>query len=101
MINLTNNIYIPTIETAHILEDFNYVAKINIPSLMPLIPHNTKSKKIKVSSSNLCNFDKVYQNIPDLVFNNYYELENIGDGYKGENILISFVSEDINQITVI
>lgn len=100
MHNLTN-LSIPIIETAYILEDFSGNAKINIPCVMPKVPRDTKTKSFKINTNNICNSDSVFNNVKDLTLANFYEVEKVGDGFKDESLVISFVSEDINQITII
>lgn len=90
----------PYIENAIILEDFTYTAKINIPSIMPFIKvGKPKDNEYNINSSNLLNEDKsFFSNIKHLKTSNYYQLDNVGEGFKDNNILISFVSEDINNV---
>lgn len=90
----------PYIENAIILEDFVYSAKINIPSLMPFIKKtNPKEFNYNVNTSNIANDDaSFFTGVEKLKMTNYYQIDNVGEGFKDGNILISFVSEDINNI---
>lgn len=90
----------PYVENAIILEDFTYSAKINIYSLMPFIKiEHPKIKEYSINTSNILNDDKShFIGIENLKTCNYYQIDNVGEGFKGNNILILFVAEDINNV---
>lgn len=90
----------PYIENAIVLEDFIYSAKINIPSIMPFITiGKPKDNEYNISCHGVLNEDNsFFVNTNPLKTSNYYQLDNVGEGFKNSNILISFISEDINNI---
>ncbi len=94
---------IPSIESATVLEDYSYTAKINIKSIMPLIKvSNPETLIFPVGNSNLLNVDKSsFENINSLKLSNFYQIDNVGEGFKNSNLLVAFIGEDINNIVVL
>ena len=90
---------VASIESATVLEDFSYSAKVHITTLMCYIkkaPPKDDNNRINIKVLN--DDDSFFQSIPDLITSNYYQIDNVGEGFKDNVLLIAFISEDINNI---